>query len=291
MNDVVVLTPADQAVLKRLIAQANRLPRGESGARDSTAGNLEHHDTSGPDVYVARTPPDGIPALNEGETSWTGTGTLTHAGTGTELLEDDSPGWAWCTVWKSIWFSGVPYLLPVFSAPKKVLNVSTSQIPGDTWVIIKLDRRGDWYVDNGGGGGALVVCGDPKSYEDSILDGGGGTGTGSNEECAVYDPFEEKHTVDSMKFWYEDFVVTFPDAEDCGGGGTGTGSGTGTEPAEALRRTAKVKTRGYTGVIQVGKGDPAICGDCSVVEGQVFICVKDGLITKTYEIPRPDCSS
>lgn len=286
MADVGFLTPSDVAVLRRLLAREARAPRGEGAARDSTAGNLEHHDTSGPDVYVARVPAGGVPALAENQLRWTGTGTLTHAGTGTELLEDDVPGWAYCTVWKAVWLAGRPRLLPVFAEPKRVLNVSTSAVPGDTWVVIKLDRRGDWYAEAGGGGGALDVCGDPKTYEQSILDAHGGTGTGSNEECPVYDAFEELHTVDALKLWYEDFVTEFLSSADCGGGGTGTGSGTGTGAAEGLRRTAKVRTRGFTGVVQVGKGDPVICDDCTIVETQVFLCYHDGLLQKRYEVPQ-----
>lgn len=273
------LTPDDRATLDRLIAAESRRFRSVRKAGEA-AGDVDDQEYLTPEVFVARTPAGGIPALYEGSSTGTGTGT------GTEDLSGDQPGYADCQVWRVLG-EGVgetPTMSPLDAPYYRVYNMSAEDVPGDEWVLIARDKPGAWWVVRGGGAtGALVVCGDPKSYADGI---GHDTGTGSNEECPVVDAYEEAHTVDSVKFWYESFQVEFPDDADCGGGATGTGSGTGTEAAEPLNRTAVVKTRGYTGVIQVGKGDTVVCDDCTTAETQVFICVKDGLVVKTFEVPQ-----
>lgn len=92
-----------------------------------------------PEVYVAKVPPRGIPALNQ-------TGTT---GTGTEEPLDDVPGRAECEIFvldtedpASLRFN------PLADETRYVYNLSPRAISADEtpWVTIHRDKFGTWYV-------------------------------------------------------------------------------------------------------------------------------------------------
>lgn len=91
-----------------------------------------------PDVYVTRTPADGIPANDT-------------VGSGTSA--DDIPGYGTCKVYQLIDPPGtgtaedeVPYLMRVSQKTLTVYNVSDEDIAGDIWCIVIRDKYGRWIA-------------------------------------------------------------------------------------------------------------------------------------------------
>lgn len=98
-----------------------------------------------PEVYVARTPPGGIPALDA-------------QGTGTS--DDDSPGSATCDLYRIVQDFGAgtgtaddgpPSLRPT-GRTKLVYNLSEAAVDGDAWVLVVRDKFGNWVASGGAGG-------------------------------------------------------------------------------------------------------------------------------------------
>jgi hypothetical protein len=273
------LTPEDREVVQRMIESEGRRWRGLQ-AHGESAGDADDQEILAPEVYVARTPTGGIPALAEGSTSWTGTGTTTHSGTGTEILEDDSPGEADCLIWQTVRSSaGTPRLVPMDSYPHRVLNLSTTAVPGNAWVLIKRVKEGEWYAEVGGGGGTIDVCGNPDPLGDNFS--GTGTGTHDTGTCPVRGDNERNYLgITKIKFDQDSFQVTPGGA--CGADDSDR-TGTGTDAHET---GVTVRTVGFTGEIQVGRGDPIICdADCLVYETKRYLCVVDGLVYGYYDGP------
>lgn len=98
-----------------------------------------------PEVYVAKVPPGGIPALSQAGTTGTGT---------TEPL-DDVPGYVECQIYAldttdpaSPTFHHMPDL------DRFVYNLSPNAITADStpWVVVQRDKFGDWFVVAPGSG-------------------------------------------------------------------------------------------------------------------------------------------
>ncbi len=89
--------------------------------------------------YIALTPPDGIPAFGSGPP-------LEFTGTGTSDV--DNPGYADCTVYQTVDVGSGTYAPDLYSAnfTVQVLNLSSTTIPGMTWVFIQQDKWGNWWV-------------------------------------------------------------------------------------------------------------------------------------------------
>ena len=92
----------------------------------------EHQEFLAPEVYIARTPNAGIPAMYEGQL--TGTGTLAPT--------DDVPAYATCQIWKVSY----PNLIKVTDLTRKVYNLFTEDIPGDSWILVARDKFGTWVA-------------------------------------------------------------------------------------------------------------------------------------------------
>lgn len=144
------LTARDRASLEEGHRQAEQRP-GNTRREGSQAADVDafFDETTTPEVYIAFTPSDGIPALDP------------HT-TGT--ANDDEPGSAACDVYRIIQQSGgldatgtdagtgtgtgakIPILHPVPNLSKLVYNLSGSDVPGDSWVVIIRDKFGSWLV-------------------------------------------------------------------------------------------------------------------------------------------------
>lgn len=140
MADVTLktLTDSDIAVLRLLVADYRARVRNTTGRpAPEDEGYLP------PEVYVAKTPAGGIgPVVNE---DMTGTGT----GTGTA----DEPGYADLDIWRLLRDTDNRWKLRRATAGRKrVYNLGTSSVSGDTWVLVLRDKHGQWYVSTGGGG-------------------------------------------------------------------------------------------------------------------------------------------
>ncbi len=119
-----VLSESDKQAIQDLLS-AKRSRR--------TPSRTQHpNETSqSPEVYIARTPHDGIAAL------------VLEPGTGS-FQENDQPGYADCTIYQVTGEDSVPTLQQTAAIDKRVYNLSTSDIAGDTWVIAVRDKFGVW---------------------------------------------------------------------------------------------------------------------------------------------------
>ncbi len=97
-----------------------------------------------PDVYVALTPSSGIPPLVKDTTIGTGTGSFEPG---------DHAGWAYCNLYE-IALGGSPVgsatadntIYGLGGSSIKVYNLSTTAIPGDTWIQVNRDKGGNWLA-------------------------------------------------------------------------------------------------------------------------------------------------
>lgn len=94
-------------------------------------------DSQSPQLYIARTPTNGIPGLNA------------HV-QGT--ASDDEPGEAECEIYQVMRYQNPVVLNPTAANDRTVYNLSTDPVPGDSWVIIARDGFGSWIALITGGG-------------------------------------------------------------------------------------------------------------------------------------------
>lgn len=125
-----------------------------------------------PGIYIARTPPDGIPALVQ--SSDTGTGTPPPS------QDRDRPGFAFCYIYKILEDdNGVERLYAIGQAPIKVRNLLTAAIPGRAWITIIKENFGKYLVPAQGF--------EFRQCEDEITpgtgSGSGSDGDGGEEDC------------------------------------------------------------------------------------------------------------
>ncbi len=90
---------------------------------------------SSPDVYIVKTPDEGIPKMSSA-----GTGT----GTGASPAEGDTLGSASCLVYRVNPDTGVIYETEL---SKTVYNLSAFAIYGNIFITIKRDKFGIWVAD------------------------------------------------------------------------------------------------------------------------------------------------
>lgn len=98
-----------------------------------------------PEVYVAKVPPGGIPALSQAGTTGTGT---------TEPL-DDVPGYVECQIYAlDTTEPSAPTFHHMPDLDRFVYNLSPNAITADStpWVVVQRDKFGDWFVVAPGSG-------------------------------------------------------------------------------------------------------------------------------------------
>jgi hypothetical protein len=143
---LVDFTEEELAELRALVAE-RRL------AKDPISRSERERAAAPRGMYLALTPPEGIPAPSYGDETGTGAGTWT--GTGTL----DEPGVADCTVYRAHWSGSAPTLEEV-GRVLEVLNAGPDAVPGSTWIPVWQDEFGAWWsrwFEGGGGGGTLTV--------------------------------------------------------------------------------------------------------------------------------------
>jgi hypothetical protein len=125
-------------VLLRAMAAEYMARKGNTGGR----GLTKIPPPTAPETYVARTPAGGIPAMDAG----------TSTGTGTTSLMDDVPGYAECTIYQLLHTGSTgPHLEPIPSLTRRVYNLSNDDIPGNVWIVVTRDKWGAWYPVGAGG--------------------------------------------------------------------------------------------------------------------------------------------
>lgn len=146
MPDAYWLTDQDVAVINSLLDFVY-------GDRDSPPGRPpDHRHIMPPEVYVARTPAGGIPSM------------VWQTGTGIR----DKPGSAECAIYQLVPTGTWGEILKPVEASRFVYNLSTTAIPGNTWILVCRDKFGAWWV-----------CGELPA-------GAGDTGTGTGPGSAAY---------------------------------------------------------------------------------------------------------
>jgi hypothetical protein len=126
-----LLSEADRALLRRLY-DADKARQGGSGAGGRTMGrpNTVYDEVQGPEVYVAKSPVGGIPAL------------IPVIGTAPGF---DQPGMADCDIYSITGADSTPQLQLV-NFQKRIYNLNSAGIPGSTWVGVARDKFGLWLV-------------------------------------------------------------------------------------------------------------------------------------------------
>jgi len=133
------LTPEDHQQLKQLIAWY-RSSSPILNTRNRPAIERER-DSQAPQLFIARTPSGGIPALD-----------ANVSGT----ASDDEPGSAECEIYQVLRYNNPTTISATAANNKIVYNLSTTAIPGDSWVIVARDGFGTWIALVSGGGTAFV---------------------------------------------------------------------------------------------------------------------------------------
>jgi hypothetical protein len=149
------LSEADEAALKELL-DAYR-GRGLNTRGRSPGYPLD--DGSAPEVYVAKTPTGGIPALDE-----PGVGTGTSA-------EGAVPGSAECVVYRVLGLPDSPVLYEITGVSRVVYNLANAAVGGDRLVHVFRDKWGQWWVAGG------------LADDDGCTGTQGTTGTGADSCC------------------------------------------------------------------------------------------------------------
>ena len=135
------LTDADLPILKEMKEDYLRRKGSNPGGRGRGWFDLE--DPTAPECYVAWVGADGIPALNDQDT----TGIGTEAGTGTGSAQmDDVVGSAVCEVYQMRIENGSRKLFAK-GFTRRVHNLMTTAVPGSRWILIHRDKYGTWWVN------------------------------------------------------------------------------------------------------------------------------------------------
>lgn len=126
----------------RLIVQAFK---SKDLSKNKTPFSDQEH--QGPEVYVARTPPEGIPAIT------------------TNASDEDVPGEADCEVYEIAEIEEGSFTLqPVNETSFTIYNISTAAIAGDTWISVLRDKFGHWIAQVGGGSSLVKLLLTGKTY-------------------------------------------------------------------------------------------------------------------------------
>lgn len=143
MAETVYFLTADDVIAIKKIIEAEK-NRGVNNYGRPKVGTVDHEEQQAPEVYVARTPQEGIDGLVADES-----GNL-----------EDSLNYADCDIYRLNRLETSSKLERVGTLSKRVYNLSTTSVQGDRWVPVARDKCGSWYVmgaDSAGGFWARIV--------------------------------------------------------------------------------------------------------------------------------------
>jgi hypothetical protein len=143
---LVNFSESDLSAIRRLIDAERR--------RTPTLRPRYDEPSQAPDVYLARTPPEGLPAPSYG---YTGTGTA-YPGTWTGTGTLDTPGVADCDIYRAV-KPGLTWTIEPAYHSQEVLNIGPESVAGNTWIVVWRDRYGAWLT----AGAPAVGLPDPQA--------------------------------------------------------------------------------------------------------------------------------
>lgn len=141
MADAYVLSDKDLDLLKGLI---KTLRDGVKNPRLRGIEDLQDYPATSGDLYIARTPADGISAMGNYWAAGTGSGTSgTGSGSGTIYA---TPGVAECSIYQPDQDKDYNDVLkPIPQLTDFVYNIGQSSVPGNTYIIVSRDNFGTFY--------------------------------------------------------------------------------------------------------------------------------------------------
>ncbi len=138
-DSLYVLNEADLSILQGIISRERM---GKTRPPYVRIPAYNQYDSTAPEVYVALTPPQGIPAIS-GEP---GTGThITHAESGTGTGFRVFPGSESCKIYFISPSDTDKEMIPI-GIEQIVYNLSQSSIPGGIFTPIARDKSGSWLA-------------------------------------------------------------------------------------------------------------------------------------------------
>ena len=216
---LVDFTEAELAALREI---ARRVLGGSINAFDQDQSQKDtYEDHQAPEVYIAKTPTDGILALTNGDT---GTGTGSY----------DEPGSATCDIYCIDETDVVPDLRDILK-DELVYNISETAIEGSIYVLASRDKFGHWVVVSSGGGEnrrrfklktALSQDGSATAYLVGVVDG---ALRATDTEFTIHDGMSEFEgvagTLGLAEYWTDmDRWEVYQMACAVSDAGTGTGT-------------------------------------------------------------------
>ncbi len=129
------------------IAVLRQMAREFKTRNQSSAGRDKSLPPPGqaPEVYIARSPSGGIPAMVEEP----------NQGTGTTPIE--FPGSATCNIYRLLRTGTADPSLNQIPIVELVYNLGSVDVPEDTWVKVTRDKFGSWLVDTASLGGQKYI--------------------------------------------------------------------------------------------------------------------------------------
>ncbi len=167
MPEGYLLTADELELLQRLLNDSRRRLQNPQARYDSQLGHR-----FAPEVYVAKSPFSGVPALVDSEDGSTA-----------------YPGKATCDIYYVTDLDSVERLTP-YESQKVVYNLSHDDIPTCTWFIVLRDKAGRWWAAGNffESGGTCEETGTASSTSSGTSTGSGtssGTSTGSGTSTST----------------------------------------------------------------------------------------------------------
>lgn len=147
--------------------------------RVNTVGRTyeSQEDWQAPEVYVARTPPGGIPSL------------IPAPGSSIK----DEPGCVSCNIYRILTDEAAAgtgcgdTLIPVSGLSYRIHNLTPGTIPGDTWVLVSRDKFGHWFaVEAAGAVGFWAQLIGPVKGTGAVGSSGGSISAGTYTVVTTY---------------------------------------------------------------------------------------------------------
>lgn len=155
--DAYVLSQAQINLINKIIYQHLRKYVNTKGLPPDD--KIDHEETFTPEMYIARTPEQGIPGLTSMGTTGIG----------------DVPGVADCNIFTVL--PNAETTEKINTLQRRIYNMSPDPIEGNKWILTTRDKYGRWY--------AITIGGEGSYSQEHCTRGPGWTAGLSNEDCLL----------------------------------------------------------------------------------------------------------